>query len=152
MQTSGAGIRFIQSFEELRVMQYKDQGGKWTIIWRHLILPNEDFSAGVTGAQADAMFVSDLKRCAENPVMRFVHVAMQQNQFDALVSICYNIGEGNFEESHLLKYLNEGRPLPMVGDQFIRWDKVNGLVSNGLYARRSAERDIFINNNYVNHK
>jgi len=61
----------------------------------------------------------------------------------ACVSLQFNIGQSAFEESTLVKLLNKE---DMVGaaEQFPRWNKVKGQVSNGLTNRRKAERDLFI--------
>ncbi len=54
-----------------------------------------------------------------------VAVPLTQNQFDALVSLIYNIGEGNFASSTLLKMLNAGN-YRGAADQFLVWDKSKG--------------------------
>ena len=70
-------------------------------------------------------------------------IAINQNQFDALVSLCFNIGAGNFRSSTLLRVLNAGN-LMAAADQFLVWDKVAGQVSDGLVRRRAAERALFV--------
>ena len=150
MHTSGAGTRFIQSFEKCNLAPYDDEGGKSSIGWGHLILPGEDFSQGITQDEADDIFLLDLTTKGENPVKCSVAVDLNQPQFDALVSLCYNIGAGNFAKSTLLKLLNAGN-LDSASDQFPLWDHCGGVVSKGLYARRIAEKNIFDNGVYNNH-
>jgi lysozyme len=84
---------------------------------------------------------------AEKVVNRLVITPINQAQFDALVSITFNIGGGAFAGSTLLKNLNGG-DLAGTADQFLVWDKVTvGEVkepSPGLANRRQAERCMFL--------
>ena len=69
-------------------------------------------------------------------------VPLTQNQFDALVSLTYNIGSGAFNNSTLLK-LNKG-DYQGAADQFLVWNKADGKVMKGLVRRREAERALFL--------
>jgi len=75
-----------------------------------------------------------------------VKVPLTQEQFDALVSFAFNVGEGNFESSTLLEKLNAGHP-EQVPAQLKRWNKVtiNGqkVASKGLTRRRGREAKLF---------
>lgn len=151
MQTSGAGVRFIQSFEKCCLTPYRDQGDRWSVGYGHLILDSEDFTGGITQDVADSLFVNDLYAKAEKPVNNILFGCdVTQNQFDAIVSLCFNIGEGNLQNSTLIKLFKSG-DIDGCADQFPRWDHVDGAVSDGLYARRIAERNIFENAVYNNH-
>ncbi|KQD16250.1 lysozyme [Acinetobacter baumannii] len=68
---------------------------------------------------------------------------LTQNQFDALVSLAYNIGSGAFKGSTLLKLLNKG-DYKGAADQFLVWNKAGGKVMKGLVRRREAERALFL--------
>ncbi len=152
MNVSGLGKAFIQSFEKCRLMPYKDSGGKLTVGWGHLITPQDsDYSNGLTQEQADILFASDLAEKAERPVSAAINADLSQQQFDALCSLCYNIGAGNFHGSTLVKWLNEGMPPDRVASEFGRWDHVNGVISEGLFERRGAEAEIYLEGRYVNH-
>lgn len=72
----------------------------------------------------------------------FVKVELSQGQFDALVSLVYNIGIEAFKGSTLLKKLN-ARDYEGAAAQFDRWVRSNGKVSPGLVARRARERKVF---------
>lgn len=150
MKTSDAGIRFIQSFEKCRLELYDDQADRHTIGWGHLILDGEDFGDSITQEKANQLFADDLRIKAENPVIGCIHIVMEQNQFDAMVSLCFNIGSGNFSKSTLVKKFNM-KDFPGCADEFEKWDKAGGEVSNGLHVRRSAEKDIFEQGVYNNH-
>lgn len=75
-------------------------------------------------------------------ILKVVNVNLNQNQFDALVSFAYNIGNGNFNSSTLLKWLNQGF-YNEASMQLLRWDKAKGVVLNGLTKRRKSEKALF---------
>jgi lysozyme len=142
---SKTGIDLISSFEGIRLNAYDDGVGVWTIGIGTTTYPN-----GVkvkkgdkcTLDQAKEYFAHDLKRF-ESSVNKLVKVPLSQNQFDALVSLTYNIGSGNFASSTLLKKLN-AKDYQGAADQFPRWNKAKGKVLNGLVRRREAERALFL--------
>ena len=100
----------------------------------------------ITQAQSDAFLQEDLE-WAEAAVSNFVHVPLNQNMVDALVSFVFNIGEVQFRSSTLLRLLNEGL-YKDASEQFPNWDKetINGkLVANkGLGNRRAKEKKLFL--------
>lgn len=149
MRTSAAGIAFMKSYDKRWLVPYKDPGGNATIGWGHLIGHDENFTS-LTPDQADALFISDLGARAEEPVLYSVDADLEQYEFDALVSLCFNIGAGNFEGSTLVKLINSDNRAA-AAHQFLVWDHIDGMVSNGLLARRQAEQDMFLKGNYVNH-
>ncbi|MEG0233115.1 MAG: lysozyme [Hafnia sp.] len=140
--TGEAGLRLIKEFEGLRLAKYLDAVGKWTIGYGHLILPNENYDQPISLDVANALLRADLKRTEEG-VRNSVTVAINQNQFDALVSFAFNLGVGNLKSSTLLRLLNEGN-IFAAADQFLRWNKAGGRELPGLTRRRRAERDLFI--------
>ncbi len=79
----------------------------------------------------------------EAAVNMLVTVPLNQNQFDALVSFTYNVGEGHLESSTLLKLLNQGDYMG-AADQFLRWNKVDGQIILGLVRRRHKEQALFL--------
>ena len=92
--------------------------------------------------QAKSYFAHDLKSF-EKTVNDSVKVPLSQNQFDALVSLTYNIGSTAFKNSTLLKKLN-AKDFTGAADQFLRWNKGGGKVLKGLVRRREAERALFL--------
>lgn len=140
LTTSRMGVALIRYFEGLRLKPYLDSGGKMTIGYGHL-LRNGEFYSQISKQQADEMLTEDIK-VAEAVVKRHVLVDLNQQQFSALVSLVYNIGEGQFKNSTLLKELNSGN-LQQAGDEFLRWKHVNGQEIRGLKRRRMAERLLF---------
>lgn len=91
----------------------------------------------ITAAQAEARLVNDLST-AESVIERLVKVPLNDNQFGALVSFVFNIGEGQFKSSTLLRLLNAG-DYDAVPAQLARWNKNDGKVMAGLTKRRAGE-------------
>lgn len=142
METSQTGIDLLADLEGLRLQLYYCSAGKTTIGYGHQVLPGEDFSAGITKEKAKELLKVDLKK-AENAVNRFVKIKLNQNQFDSLVSFCFNVGKGNFLGSTLLKLVNANN-LEGAAKQFNRWIYVNKKVSEGLAKRRYKEKELFL--------
>jgi lysozyme len=92
----------------------------------------------ITEIEAFEMFKSIADKFADK-VSKLVTYPINQNQFNSLVSICYNIGVAAFQISTLLKMVNENANNPKIKDQFLRWNKAGGKVINGLTKRRENE-------------
>jgi lysozyme len=73
-----------------------------------------------------------------------IKVDLTQNEFDALVSLTYNIGAGNLASSTLVKMLKAGDDKAEIAKQFLRWDKAGGKPLAGLTRRRNAEAELFL--------
>lgn len=143
MQTSNKGRGFIKGFEDLRLVAYPDPatGGKpWTIGWGHTkgVKPG----AQITQQQAEQFFSDDLA-VFELTVNSAIKRPMTQNQFDAMVSLAFNIGGPEFAGSTLVKKFNAGDVLG-AADQFPRWKFGKGKVMPGLVKRRAGERGVFL--------
>ena len=139
------GIDLIHSFESCRLQAYKDPVGIWTIGWGHTSMagpPKVTPGMRITQAYADEIFARDIKKY-EDHVKRLVTVPINDNQYSALVSFCYNLGPGNLEESTLLRMVND-RMFTSAANEFQKWNKAKGKVLNGLTRRRYAERDLFL--------
>ncbi|ENU24168.1 hypothetical protein F993_01484 [Acinetobacter proteolyticus] len=145
MAISQVGINLITSFEDLRLAAYDDGVGVWTIGYGTTVYPNGirvKRGDTCTKAQAVSFFQHDLRRF-EAAVNQAVKVVVNQNQFDALVSLTYNIGEQAFKDSTLLKKLNASDFMSSP-DQFPKWNRGGGKVMKGLVRRRAAERELFL--------
>lgn len=70
-------------------------------------------------------------------------LCLNQNQFDAVVSFCYNVGVGAFKSSTLLKRIKSNVCDPDISYQFSRWNKSNGKVLQGLVKRRKEEAELY---------
>ncbi|EAU0368156.1 TPA: lysozyme [Salmonella enterica subsp. enterica] len=140
MKTSDNGRAFIRAREGVKLAAYQDGGGVWTIGYGH----TRGVKQGqvIIHEQADEFLDSDLRQ-VESCISERVTVALNQNQFDALVSFVFNVGRQAFSDSTLLKKLNEGN-YRAAADQFTRWVYDNDQFVQGLYNRRVAERDLFL--------
>lgn len=142
MKTSDAGIAMIKKFEGLRLAQYQDDAGFWTIGWGHRIKSGENTLLRVTQAQADKLFALDLAH-AEHGVLKATRdIELTQGQFDALVSFVYNLGYTSLKNSTLLKKM-QGGDMEGASREFSRWVHAGGKVLRGLVLRRQAEADLF---------
>lgn len=138
MKVSKTGLDLVKEFEGLRLTAYQCQANVWTIGFGH----TRDVKAGdvITAETAERMLVDDVSVFAL-AVKKAVTVPLTQNQFDALVSLAFNIGATAFTNSTLVKKLNLGRD---AADEFLRWRYVNRVESSGLLRRREAERTLFL--------
>lgn len=144
---SSGGLTFIMHAECIggvpALTAYQDSKGIWTIGVGHI----KGVSHGMTCTMAQAMawLDEDLDE-AESAVCRLVTVPLTTNQFDALVSLVFNIGTEAFAKSTLLRKLNAG-DFQGASAQFSVWNKItlNGVlvVSNGLSNRRGLESALF---------
>ncbi|MDQ9019931.1 lysozyme [Acinetobacter sichuanensis] len=140
--TSSAGIDLICSFEGLELEAYDDGVGVWTIGYGTTVINGVKVKKGdtCTVEQAKKYMASDLRKF--EAAVNKVTVALNQNQFDALVSLTYNIGTGAFADSTLLKKLNAG-DYKGAAAQFGVWVKAGGKRMQGLVNRRAVERKLF---------
>lgn len=142
MRISQKGIDFLKQKEGILLTPYRDAGGKMTIGIGHLIRPSEYFPSMITVEKAEEILKSDLSS-VEATVNEYVEKRLDQNQFDALCSLCFNIGISAFINSTLVKLLNQDRILK-AASEFTKWDNINGHESPGLLARRKDEAALFL--------
>lgn len=145
MHISPSGIDLICNFEGKRLTAYDDGVGVWTIGFGTTVYPNGmKVKKGdtCTEAQAKAYMAHDLKKF-ETAVNNAVTVPLSQNQFDALVSLAYNIGTNAFSKSTLGKKLN-ANDNRAAADQFDVWVNAGGKRMQGLVNRRAKEKALFL--------
>lgn len=144
MKISNTGINLIRGFEDLRLKAYDDGVGVWTIGYGTTVINGVKVKKGdiCTIEQAKSYMAQDLKKF-ESAVNTAVKVTLNQNQFDALVSLTYNIGIGAFKGSTLLMLLN-AKDYKHAAEQFQRWNRGGGRVLNGLIKRRKIEMELFL--------
>lgn len=144
MKISPNGLAVKKYFESCRLEAYPDPGSAngcpWTIGWGHT---GSEVEKGLvwTQAKADEALVKDSEKF-EAIVLRHVKVPITQGQFDSLVCFVFNIGEGAFKDSTLLKRLN-ATDFEGAAAQLLRWNKNDGKVMLGLARRRLAEKYLF---------
>ena len=137
------GEEIIKHFEGLRLKAYLCPAGIPTIGWGHT--KGVKLGATCTPEQAQEWFLEDYN-LARRVVLRHVETKLSENQIQALTSWVFNLGEGNFTVSTLLKKLNTG-DIEGASKEILKWNKgrVNGVlqVLPGLDRRRIMERQLF---------
>lgn len=144
MKASINASRIKEYFEGREYKAYKDPGSKKGLpITIGIGHTGSEVHLGLiwNDAQIDEAFEKGCEKF-ELIVSRIVKVTLNQHQFDALVCIVFNIGEGNFSKSTLLKKLNAG-DYSGAANEFTRWCFNDGKKMLGLYRRRMAEKLLF---------
>lgn len=144
MRTSRKGVEFIAQWEGFSATAYMDANDGWTIGYGHLIVPGEEhlINATLTKAQALELKKKDLG-VAEAAVRGQVSAPLNQSQFDALVSLIYNIGSGNFSSSTVKQRINSYDTKERISEAWQRWNKDDGHFVQGLANRRKAEVEMY---------
>ncbi len=144
-RTSDIGIALIKRFEGLRLEAYRDVAGVWTIGYGHT---GRTARAGarITEPEAEALLARDLGRF-EKALRRLAGSPLPQPQFDALVSLSYNIGIGAFARSTALARFRSGDERGAA--EAIGWCNKATIggekrVLPGLVRRRAAEAALFL--------
>jgi lysozyme len=143
MQMSATGLELLKKSEGFRSCTYLNVAGIPTIGYGHRIVPTESFANGIQEAQGADLLAGDV-RSAEQAVLRLVHVALTQGQFDALVDFVYNLGKARLAASTLLQDLNVGR-YDAAAEQMLCWDHAGAHENAGLKTRREAEFHLWHN-------
>ena len=141
------GIAFITECEGCELDLYYDQAGYLTVGVGHLLDGEDDpWNRTITQAESDMLLEGDLIE-TEECMEECVAVPVNQNQYNAMCSLTFNIGVGAFGDSTLLRLLNEGDYMG-AADQFLVWNKITvdgeKVVSEGLANRREKERALFL--------
>lgn len=138
------GVEFISTFEGLRLSPYTDSAGKWTIGYGSIY----DLAGNRVTAKTPPITLQNALQLLQKSILgvctfmnKYIKVPLTQNQYDAVCSLTYNIGVGNFQKSNLLKNLNAKKPV--VADNFTSWNKAGGKVIKGLVRRRADEWKLF---------
>ncbi|MBB3396889.1 lysozyme [Rhizobium sp. BK060] len=149
MRTSVAGRAAIKRREGERLTAYRDSVNVLTIGVGHTTAagpPTVTAGMKITAQQSDEILARDLAD-VENDLTAAVKVPINQNQFDALASLHFNIGPGSFRSSTLLRKLN-AKDYAGAADQFLVWNKgtIDGkkVAIDGLTIRRKEERAQFL--------
>lgn len=158
MSISNEGIEHLIKVEGgAQLKMYNDLGkskGHCTIGVGHLVhkgvcngvIPGEKpYLKGISLKKAKELLTSDLK-IAESAINGAITVSLTQNQYDALVSFVFNVGETAFKYSTLKKYINS-KQYKKASDEFLKWNKmtINGVKKEvpGLTNRRISEKALF---------
>lgn len=139
MRLSPKGLELIKAHEGLRLRAYQDVVGVWTVGYGHTGTAKPGMA--ITDEQADELLRHDVEQF-EAAVNNLVHVPLNQNQFDALVSFTFNLGRAALYRSTLLRKLNAG-DYSGAASEFGRWVNAGSKPWPGLIRRRKEERELF---------
>lgn len=150
MELSPAGLGLIERVEGAKLEMYRDQAGLPTIGVGHKLTQSElssgklniggmlcNWRVGLSEGEVKSLLEQDVASAAR-AVGTVVTVPLTQPQFDALVSMCFNIGNEAFTHSTLVKTLNQG-DYAGVPLQMRRWIYSGGIILQVLIMRREAE-------------
>nr|DAM94791.1 MAG TPA: Lysozyme [Bacteriophage sp.] len=133
-----AGLALIKQFEGCRLIAYQCSAGVWTIGYGHTAGVHKGMK--ITQAQAEAYLKQDVAKF-EKYVSNASYVPftdkLNQNQFDALVSFAFNLGQGN------VKKLCTGRVMNQIPSAMQQYCKAAGKTLPGLQRRRKAEAALY---------
>jgi lysozyme len=142
----GAGLGLLKQFEGCRLDAYPDDAGVWTIGYGHTDGVVEGMT--ISQAQADQLLLADTLHVVSVATTLLAGVALVQHQFDAMVSLAFNIGSRAFHSSTVLHQHRAGNYLA-AADAFLMWDKDHQdgqlVVVPGLLRRRQIERAYYLN-------
>ena len=145
-KTGTAGIELIKKFEGFMSKPYKCPAGIPTIGYGATFYPDGKkvtmSDKAITEAEGTALLASMLTKF-EQYVDSYCIDTITQNQFDALVSFCYNLGPNNLKASTLLKKVNLNPNDETIRTEFMKWTKAGGKTLKGLVTRRTAEADLY---------
>lgn len=169
LKLSPAGVAFLRAWEGSRSRAYLDQARKMTIGVGHLLLPAElrakavrigdewvPYGMGFTTAQIDALLAQDVREFEDAVNERFARRGLKQPEFDALVTVAFNIGIAAFAGATFVARLANGDR----DAAFEAWGWYNKItvvqgskrarvVSQGLVKRRAAEIGLFRDGDYA---
>lgn len=149
MKTSLRGINIIKEHEGLKLTAYRCPVGVPTIGWGHTrTVTQADVAAQrrISAEEAERLLLEDLQMF-EQGVLSACTITPNQHQFDAFVSLSFNIGLGAFRRSTALRRHNEG-DFDAAAGAIEMWNKgtINGqrVVLRGLVRRRAAEKALYL--------
>lgn len=142
-EVSQKGLDLIKAFEGLSLKAYPDPAtGGEPITIGYGATGGIKLGTVWTQDQADKRLAEDVQRFADGVSKALEGALTTQSQFDAMVSLAYNVGLGNFGGSTLLKKHKAGDYLG-AGGEFPKWNKAAGKVMGGLVRRRAAEAQLY---------
>ncbi len=143
-------FNFIKQGEGFKLQAYQDSAGVWTIGYGTIMyedntpVKKDDV---ITADRAEQLLENEIVKKSATITAALSDTAVNQNQYDALVSFAFNVGSGALLSSTLLKRVKANPADPAIRDAFLMWDKarVDGVLTEipGLKKRREDEADLY---------
>lgn len=143
---SPKGLELIKKYEGFFAKPYLCPAGVPTIGYGTTYYPNGHkvtLQDKPISEQTASAILMDTLVTYERSVDSYTRDDINQNQFDALVSFCYNLGGYNLKRSTLLKKVNKNPDDPTIKDEFNKWVRAGGRKLKGLVRRRAEEADLY---------
>jgi lysozyme len=146
MNVSKEFINLITLFEGLKTKAYYDSGGVATIGIGTIVYPGGNIvkiNDVITEEQAVEYLNHEVSKKSEQISKALEGIDINQNQFDAIISLVYNIGYYAFIKSTLLKLIKANPNDPAIEKEWNKWNHVQGKVVGGLTSRRKKEFELY---------
>ena len=138
MKTSKKGIELIKRYEGFELVAYWDKFGEvYTIGIGHTKTAKKGMV--ITEKQAEELLALDLQET--EGYLQGLNIS--QIQFDAIVSLVFNIGIGNFRSSTLYRLLKVNPNDMNIAQEFVKWKRSGGKELLGLLRRRISESELY---------
>jgi lysozyme len=162
MKVSPELIKLLKHHEGVRLRPYQCPAMLWSIAIGHVIDPSHiavkyadrknlpippGWDRQLSMGEVDAILAQDLSRFERGVARLCPGATSHQGQFDALVSLAFNIGLGNVQRSSVRMRYNRG-DIEGAADAFLMWTKAAGRVLPGLVKRRNDERALFLSSQF----
>lgn len=146
MKLNDKGYNLIKQYEGYSDRPYLCPAGVPTIGYGNTYYPN-GVKVKLTDKQINREYANELLEFVADKfaidVLKLVKSIITQNQLNALTSFAYNLGVTNFKNSTLLKKVNANPNDPTIKEEFLKWNKSNGKILQGLINRRRAESNLY---------
>jgi lysozyme len=146
MKMNRKGLELIKRYEGYSDKAYLCPANVWTIGYGSTrLITGLPVKKGdrINLSDAEKLLIKETSEFAKGVTRLLIGVQLNENQFSALVSFAYNLGLGNLEKSTLLKIIKADPNSQLIQAQFLRWNKANGKVLNGLTNRRKEESQLY---------
>lgn len=143
---TSVGEKLVKDSEGCKLKAYLCPAGKWTIGYGHT---GPDVYKGlvITQARAEELFQQDVESRSQVLMKYLLGTHINEEQFSAMLSLMFNIGNENFRTSTVLARHLRG-DFAGAAEAFLMWNKITvdgkKVVSDGLVTRRKAEKALYL--------
>lgn len=135
-------INLIKKWENLSLIPYQDTKGVWTIGYGHTKGVTQ-YSTPITESGAVGLLKQDIAEARSSVNSIFAYKSLRQCQYDALVSLIFNIGSGNFGRSNLIHVILSDKDSKYIADEWVEFRNGGGIYARGLLRRRLEELTLY---------